>query len=788
MTDEASVAPPDYEVPGLADDVEIRVDRWGVPHIYASSALDAYLAQGFNAARERLFQIEMWRRRGLGLLAEVLGETYVEQDRANRLCHFRGDWEEEWAAYGPDTRAIVESFVAGINAYVAWAAAHPAELPPEFALYDFGPSNWRPEDVLVSRTHGLTGNAEHEVSRARTLREFGQEVELLRKARRPAEPIDISEGLDLSLIDDAILATYRLAFAPVTYPARSGTPDRDRALDGSNNWAISADRTGTGRPVLASDPHREITFPALRYITHIEAPGLSIIGASEPATPGIHIGHNGRVAFGLTIWGSDIEDLYIYELDPSNPKRYRYGGGWESMHLVTEKVPVKDADPVVLELAFTRHGPVIHVDESRGFGVALRAAWLEPGMAPYLGSLAYLGADNASEFVKGLERWGVPGTNQIFADTNGEIGWQASAMIPKRPNWDGSLPVPGDGRYEWEGFVRVPELPSLRNPDRGWVASANQKNLPEQFEKDGPPITHEWLSPVRYERLSEWLDTGTSIGVEESVRMQADAVNPHAVRLIALLSPVDAASIVEGEVLERLRAWDGEEGVDSFEAAVFEVWKWRHFRALLATGHLRRHGLKEPQIAAALPRIPCDESYCADLRADLRMLEAVDWSDAALIAELTKAVDTSLSAALAELEGLLGPDRTSWQWGNLHHALLVNGALDGMPGVPKEWQRVGPVPQPGSGDTVHMAAYDKAFRKTIGASFRMVVDVGNWDASRAMNAPGQSGDPRSPHFVDLFPAWAKGDSFPLLYTRKAIEEHTETVITLRPPNADTTTG
>lgn len=771
----------EYVVPGLARGVEILVDRWGVPHLYADSSYDAFLAQGFHVAKERLFQLEMFRRRGLGRLAEVLGPDYVEQDRANRLFLYRGDLDEEWAAYGPDARGVARAFTAGINAYIAWALNDPEALPPEFRIYDFTPSVWKPEDVVLSRTHGLTANAEHEVARSTMLRDFGPEAEQLRRVRVPDDPLVVPDGLDLSLIDESILATYRLAFSPVAYPGQTESLDTSHALDGSNNWAVAAHRSTTGRAVLASDPHRAVTLPSLRYIAHLEAPDLSVIGATAPEAPGVMIGHNRNVAFGLTIWGADTEDLYVYELDPDDPRRYRYQDGWEPMSVIAEQVAVRDSDPALVELAFTRHGPVIHVDESRGFAVALRAVWLEPGMAPYLGSLPCLRAETGTEFVAGLDHWGVPAVNQVYADTSGGIGWQAAAVVPRRPNWDGSLPVPGDGRYEWDGFVRTSGLPSLRNPERGWVASANQMNLPEDFREQGPPITYDWLSHVRYERLSEWLGAGSPIGIDESLRMQSDAVHIHAVRLISFLAEVDATSIPSGDVLERLRAWDGDASVDSFEAVVFEVWWRRHFREAVTISHLRRHGLDEATIKRALPYIPTD-----DLRTDLRMLEAIDWSDATLTAEISDAVGDSLATALDELERLLGADRAAWTWGALHQALLVNEALEGDPGVPEAWRRTRRVPKQGTGDTVHIAGYDERFRQTVGASFRMVVDVGNWDASQAMNTPGQSGDPRSPHYDDLFDAWAAGETFPLLYSREAVEEHTEAVITLRPARPPST--
>ena len=771
-------APTEYVLPGLAAEAEILVDQWGVPHIYASSPRDAYVVQGFNAARDRLYQIDLWRRRGHGKLAEVFGPSYVEQDRASRLFLYRGDLDAEWSAYGPGIREIVTAFVEGINAYVHWVLDHPEALPPEFALRGYRPAYWAPQDVLLVRTHGLLYNAEQEVARAQTLHDHGPEAEAVRQAREPAAPLVVPEGLDLGLIDESVLATYRLAFSPVNFAGQE--LDWTQSISGSNNWVVSGERSETGRPILANDPHRAVTLPGLRYIAHLEAPGLSVIGGGEPGLPGISIGHNGKVAFGLTIWAADHEDLYVYELHPQDPTRYRYGQQWEHFETVVEQVEVAGADPVPVTLSFSRHGPVIHLDGARRFAVALRAVWLEPGMVPYLASLQYASAANGDDFLRALEHWGAPGVNQVFAATDGEIGWQGSALIPRRPNWDGSLPVPGDGRYEWDGFVRASGLPSVRNPAAGWFATANQMNLPPDFQQTGPTITYDWYTYGRYERLEEWLAAGGLVGIAESVRMQSDVVNVHARRICGALAGVDATRLAAADVLARLVAWDGAERAGSLEALVFQIWFRRHFRPWLVVDHLRRHGLSEEQATRSLPLVLKDESFGGDLRGDLRMLDAIDWMDPALVKEISAAVGTTLDAALSEIEGLLGPNRADWAWGRLHQALLIHPALTCIDGVPHDWAQVGPAPKPGSGDTVGNAGYDADFHQTFGSTFRVVIDVGNWDASQAMNSPGQSGDPRSLHYADLFEPWSKGSSFPLLYSREAVERHVETRIVLRP--------
>ena len=221
-----------------------------------------------------------------------------------------------------------------------------------------------------------------------------------------------------------------------------------------------------------------MTLPSLRYLSHLSAPGFDVIGAGEPALPGISVGHNGHIAFGLTVFPVDQEDLYVYRTRPGHPLEYWYQDRWEPMRVVREQIPVRDGPPDEVELAFTRHGPVIRAVPEKDAAFAVRAAWLEPGMAPYLGSVEYMRARNMEQFTAALNRWGAPGENQVYADTEGNIAWKAAGLTPIRPNWDGTLPVPGDGRYEWAGFYDMDELPAEVNPARGWIVTANEMNLP----------------------------------------------------------------------------------------------------------------------------------------------------------------------------------------------------------------------------------------------------------------------------------------------------------------------
>jgi penicillin amidase len=769
-----------YNIRGLRGPVEILVDCWGVPHVYASSTHDVFFAQGFNAARDRLWQIDLWRRRGLGLLSEVFGPSFIERDRAARLFLYRGGMRYEWLAYGSDTKRVATAFVSGINGYVRLTERDPGLLPEEFHTMGYRPAPWSPEDVARIRSHGLYQNLASEVERALVLRRFGPDVEKLRKRLEPPHEVTVPEGLDLCAIPDDVLKVYEMATAPVELDDAVVGPRRTQE-GGSNNWVISPHRTATGRPILANDPHRAQSVPSLRYAVHLSAPGMDVIGAGEPALPGVSIGHNGKIAFGLTIFPIDQEDLYVYETNPENPNEYRYKGRWEPMEVEQQEVPVKGEEPMEVELKFTRHGPVVHEDPEKRVAFAVRAAWLEPGMAPYLGSMDYMRAGDWEEFLAAMNRWGSPGENQVYADDEGNIGWKPGGLVPRRPNWDGLLPVPGDGRYEWDGFLDADELPVEFNPSRGWIATANEMNLPEGYPHEEKKVGFEWYAPFRYERIAEVLEGNPRSSLWDSAKLQTDYLSVPARRVVAGLDGLRSEDPKIEEALGMLRGWDRVLSPGSAPGALFEVWHRLHLRRALlarAIAEVVPPGQQEEALSAAMPL----EEQVGDARVDLDLLleEPVEGPERVRDEEVLLG---SLKDAFEHLERLLGPDTTAWEWGKLHHSLLVHPL---SPLVDEEARKrlnvgVGPAPRGGSGDTVGNTAYRaEDFRQIGGSSWRVVVDVGEWDNTLAMNSPGQSGDPRSPHYADLFPKWARDGTFPLLYGWEKIEEATEQRILLRP--------
>ena len=487
----ASAAPPQVEtlsVAGLAEPVEIIRDRWGISHIYATSESDLFFAQGFNAARDRLFQFELWRRQATGTTAEILGRRALTRDIGTRLHMFRGDLTQELNHYHPRGQSIIKAFVRGVNAYIAETERRPELLPLEFALLGITPGRWTP-DVVISRHQGLLSNVTRELDYGRAVALVGPErVKELSWFRPGAPELALDAAIDGTLLSEDILQLYRAFRRTIRFTPDDIVPehrgdvasfqrlaqampseaevDRDGDSIGSNNWVVGGRRTLSGFPFMANDPHRLQQAPSLRYWVHLVAPGWNVIGGGEPVLPGVSIGHNEHGAWGLTVFGQDNEDLYVYDTNPSDPSQYRYLDRWEVMQVIEETIGVKGEPMVTVELKYTRHGPVLFEDTANRKAYALRAAWMDIGSAPYLASLRMDQARTWEEFRDACSYSRIPAENMVWADIDKNIGYQAVGVSPIRPNWSGLVPVPGDGRYEWDGYLPIKALPHIVNRTR----------------------------------------------------------------------------------------------------------------------------------------------------------------------------------------------------------------------------------------------------------------------------------------------------------------------------------
>lgn len=792
---------PGIDVAGVTESVEIVRDQNGVSHIYANNQHDLFYAQGWNAARDRMWQLDQFRRRGEGKMAEQFGERFVTADRAARKFLYRGNLDAEFASYHPQGREILTAFSDGINAYVDYIKADPTRLPLEFRLTGSEPGYWSPTSSLI-RIFGITRNVSTEVTMARRVAAVGLATTQALTDQEPQRPIQVPQGIDVGTITASILADYNLgrsglAFQAADFPnsplaaadrARLATalsaygPAAERSEDEvaalrheSNNWTIHGSRTATGKPILANDPHRAISMPSLRYMVHLHAPGWNIVGAGEPALPGVSLGHNDRIAFGLTIFAlGDEEDLYVYETNPANRNQYRYQGAWEDMRVVTEKVKVRgQTDERSVELKFTRHGPIINEDAAAGRAYAVRAAYLEfPGTAAYLASLRLDQAQNWSEFTEGMARHFTPGENMVYADVDGNIGWFGGSMVPIRPNadWSGLLPVPGDGRYEWAGYLPGTLLPRELNPAAGFFSTANQFNVPANYSYAGLANTMGWAEPYRQQRIVEVLSGASNHSVQDSARLQIDELSIPARTLVPLLQGLTSADPDVALALQRLRGWNFVVSTDSVAATIWNVWR--------------------PKVLARVSQliIPAAGRSVFGTLSQPVVFERLATPGPAFGSDPVAGRNTvlleTLASAMADLRALRGNDVEAWRWGDLHHIQFEHELAGFMTASQADSLATARFPVGGDNDTVHRASFRASdFRVTSGASYRQVIDVADWDRSLAINLPGQSADPASPYYKNLIEAWSKGEYFPLAFSRAAVDGVRADSFTLRPTPA-----
>jgi penicillin amidase len=775
---------------GLRQTVEIIRDRWGINHIYAGNEHDLFFAQGYAAARDRLWQFEIWRRQATGTTAEILGRRELKRDIGTRLHMFRGDLKAEMRWYHPRGEEIITAYVSGINAYVAETDRNPALLPLEFRLMGIKPGRWTP-DVVISRHNGLLDNLGEEIQFAQAIRVMGVEKMKSLQYFQGGDPdITPDPAIDLSLVTKKVVELYDAFREPITFrpedvlpayrgskataarfPAQGGSAGAGLDFDhrphdiGSNNWVVSGKLTQSGYPMMMNDPHRALGAPSLRYWVHLVAPGWNVIGGGEPTLPGVSIGHNEHGAWGLTVFGNDSEDLYVYQTNPARPNQYRYRGAWEDMQIIKDTIAVKGEGPVAVELKYTRHGPVLFEDTGHHTAYALRAAWMEVGASPYLASLRVDQAASWKEFREACAYSRIPSENMVWADVKGNIGYQAVGIQPLRRNWSGLVPVPGDGRYEWDGFLPITALPSEANPERGFVATANNYLFPIDYPyKDA--IHYTWAEPYRAMRITEVLGLGRLNTVPDMVRLQNDDLSIPARQLVPLLRDLAIDDPVAAKARDILLGWNAVTDKDSVPAGIYEMW------------------IRRLQINVRDTVVPRDARPFVEF---LNMKKIVDWMyapDGGFGANPTLARDEllvkSLNEAVAELGRMLGADMGRWQWGQekYHHALIQHPLDAAVNAEVRARLDVGPFAR--GGDAFSPSATGEGDNQVDGGSFKIIADTENWDNSLGLNTPGQSGDPASPHYRDLFELWARGKYFPIFYSRPKVESVAEERLLLEP--------
>ena len=764
----------------VQESVEILRDQWGINHIYAKNQRDLFFTQGYAAAKDRLFQFEVWRRQATGTVSEILGKRELKRDIGTRLFKFRGDMTLEMSHYHDDGVEIITAYTDGVNAYIDEIMKSPEELPIEFQMLGIVPGKWTP-DVVISRHQGLLGNIGQELQTGRAVAKLGVAKVKELSWFHPKDPkIDLDPAIDKDLLFDDILGLYNAYRRPVKfepndiiekYRTSEGAKElltkkvekKDSLSIGSNNWVVSGEKMADGNTYMANDPHRTIAIPSLRYMTHLVAPGWNVIGGGEPEIPGISIGHNEYGAWGLTVFRTDGEDLYVYDLNPDNQNQYRYKDKWKDFQIINETIKVKGQEDEIVDLSYSRHGPVVYIDKVNNKAYAVRCAWLESGGSPYLASLRMDQAKTWEEFREACNYSHIPGENMIWADKEGNIGWQAVGIAPIRRNFSGMVPVPGDGSYEWDGYLPIIDKPNTFNPAEGFFATANQNVTPDSYEH-WDAITFSWSDPYRGDRVNEVLSGSDKLTMEDMKALQVDYFSNPAKILIPMLANLELDGNVQ-KAYVLLDGWDNMLNSNSVPAAIYVAWE-NKLRELGNQRFIPENG--------------------RDVIRGIQMKRLVDWltaPDSRFGKDPVKGRDQFLIEAFNNgidyLKETLGEDTDIWQYGQekFKHTYMAHALGDVTPDEIKNKLNVGSLPRGGNSYTPGSTGGNN--RQSSGASFRMIVNTGDWDAAVGTNGPGQSGNPESPFYDNLFEPWAKDEYFPVYYSKEKVESVTveKTILT-----------
>jgi penicillin G amidase len=773
---------------GVTDSVEIKTDAWGVPHIYAKNEADLFFAQGYYACRDRLFQFELWRRQATGTIAEILGQRELKRDIGSRLFKFRGDIKKDFQHYHPRGETIIQSFVNGVNAAIEQANKNPETLPIEFKLLKITPQYWTPE-IVISRHQGLLANVTDELRTARLVTLLGETQVKKVSHFHPKQPNLTMQVPTEGLFED-ILGLYSAFRKPIEFqptdlafeyrndwqnfkylvenqPITNDLLDNSKFNIGSNNWVVNGSKTQSGYPILANDPHRAIAVPSLRYVAHLNAPNWNVIGGGEPTIPGISIGHNTEGAWGLTIFNTDAEDMYVYDINPNNPLEYRSQNKWERMTIIKDTIPIKGAKSETVDLKYTRHGPVVFEDAKRKKAYAIRCAWLEVGGAPYLASLQMNQAKSWEDFRKACAFNHIPALNMVWADRKGNIGWQVVGITPIRKGFSGLVPLNGDGSQEWSGYLPILERPNAYNPSEGFIGTANQNLTPPSYPHIETAVGYTWSDPYRGNRVAEVLGSGKKMTLNDMTALQTDYLAIPARQLIPLFKDLTLPFTGErAALIEPLLNWDYILNKNSTIATLYVEWE------------------NQMEKAFKMKLVPENgRKYVSNISTH-QMVEWLNLPDNKFGDNPTAGRDSfliqTLTSAFSELEKRLGRDVFQWKYGQVKnkHSLMKHPLSNAVNSEMKKRLEVGPLPRGGYSHTV--GATGDSLNQAHGASFRLVVDTGDWDATLCTNTPGQSGNPDSPNYKNLFDLWAKDRYFPLFFSREKVESVTKERLVLVP--------
>lgn len=744
-------------VAGPDSAIEILRDGNGIPHIYAGTAADAYFGLGFVHAQDRLWQMETGRRAGAGRLSEVFGARTVSIDRYLRTLGLMRRAESAVTALDEDARALLQAYVAGVNARIGRTGV---PLAPEFPLFRYKPEDWEAADSAVLVTMmalQLDGNARDELLRNDLIDRLGPD----RTAALWGETAPATEHGAL------LPRTASEALAAVIPPSPRGL--------GSNNWVVAGERAAGGSPMLASDPHLALATPGPWYLVHLEAPGLSVVGATLPGVPAVIVGRNERIAWGVTNTGSDVQDVFIERVVPGSPSSYLTPDGVEAFAEREEIIEVKGSDPVAQRVRESRHGPIVS-DASplytAGAGEVVALSWtaLGEGLRTLQAGFDLAAAANWSDFTAALRDYAGPQQNFVYADVEGHIGFYAPGRIPIRRTGEGKQPNRGwTGEGDWTGFIPFEDLPHVYDPAEGRIATANARIVGPDYPYF---LTDDWAEPYRVDRINTLLDAVLTHELEDFSAIQNDETSLFAEAFVPYLTAVEPRSDTGRLAVDLLRAWDYRMNRDRPAPLIFSAW----YRALTRLVYA-------DELGASFPG-------AWDFRTEF-MKQVLDGAEAAWCDDVTTEppescrtiVERALEEAIGDLSAVHGDDPAAWHWGNAHPAVASNQTLGQVPvlgGIVNLAAPLGGGPFTVAQARYRMADEPTSFPTVHGVSLRLLFDLASPDSTRAILPTGQSGNFFSSSYDDMFEKWHAGETVPLPMSRTAVEAVTTSQLELEP--------
>ena len=741
---------------GISAPVEIIRDRHGVPHVVAMSRDDALYGLGYVHAQDRLWQMEVNRRIGAGRLSEVLGRYTLPLDRTMRVLGFNRSARQNLANSDPSTRRALESYTAGVNAFIASRDLLGRPLPPEFIVLGVNPEPWKPEDSLVSGkmiAFELSVNMREELLRAHLAQTLDpQQLADIYPAYPHPDAHELGELSDL----------YASIPWGAAWRALAQRSDRE---NGSNNWVVPGSHSATGKPILANDPHLRLSVPSVWYLAHLEAPGLNAIGATMPAMPSVVLGRNDRVAWGFTNTYGDVQDVFIERMVDGDPDRYMSPDGPRRFELHEEVIRVRNEKPVHLAVRATRHGPVISdlmTDEQRAqLGntvLSLAYTALDENDLTFRALLGIQKARNWEEFSAALRDYAAPQQNMVYADVDGNVGLIAPAWVPQRDpanKLQGAFPSLGwDALYDWKGFVPFDELPQRLNPADGLIATANDSIVDSDYPHH---ITFDWEAPYRIRRIRELIAADTTHSMERSRRVHGDGVSTMARDFLPFLVQADPLSAESSRAIALLSRWDGDMDADRPEPLIFSYW----YSRLESQIYADEFGPVFEEAWRFRPRfiwnvLNSRQAWCDDIAS-----EEVETCD--------HIVARALERTVRDLAEAYGDDMSRWRWGEAHYAQLRHLPFTYVPVLNKIFDRR--IASSGGPFTVNRGRYDISddqapFRQTHGSTFRAIYDLSDLDRSLYIQIPGQSGNPLSLYYDNFVQTWRDTEYIPMTTARR----------------------